>query len=232
MICGDSLEEVDKLDRDSIDLVITSPPYKAADGYTNELIRGVFESVHRVLNDSGVCFINFGHLSDFKTRPYDVVDILTDIGFVLHDTIIWVKNHFTPLRGNNLNNMFEFVFMFYKKNFPIMDRLAIGVPYKCKTNVGRYAASDLRCGGNVWYIKYDTVQRSKQKAHQHGFPIELPRKCIKLFPLAETILDPFAGSGTVGVAAILEGRSFVGIEKSSQYVEVAIKQLEKTRLEC
>jgi hypothetical protein len=53
--------------------------------------------------------------------------------FKLNDTIVWVKNHFTPLSGKkHLNNLTEFIFVLYKGKMPDLDRLSIGVPYKDK----------------------------------------------------------------------------------------------------
>ena len=68
----------------------------------------------------------------------------------------------------------------YKDKMPLLNRLAIGVPYADKSNIGRYAAKDLKCGGNVWYIDYDTINHKEEKLHNDRFPLELPTRCLKL----------------------------------------------------
>lgn len=65
----------------------------------------------------------------------------------------------------------------------------------------------------------------ENKEHPTQKPIELMRWCLGFLPEAKTILDPFMGSGSTGVAALLEGRSFVGIERHEPYFEVACRRL-------
>jgi len=62
-----------------LDLVITSPPYKDEDGYTDDLIHNIFTYTYDLQKDGSLLFLNFGHLADFKTRPFEVVKILKSI---------------------------------------------------------------------------------------------------------------------------------------------------------
>ena len=126
-----------------------------------------------------------------------------DAGFEWIDTITWVKNHYTPVQGNKrVNNLTEFIFKLAKGNNYSLNRLSVGVPYTDKSNVGRYSDKDLRCAGNVWYISYETIQRKDQKHHKDRFPVDLPRRCIKLSGIEKgsVVLDPFSGGMTTGVA--------------------------------
>jgi site-specific DNA-methyltransferase (adenine-specific) len=105
-----------------------------------------------------------------------------------------------------------------------LDRLAIGVPFKDKSNIARRGhAQDLRCRGNTWFIPYDTVQSRAEKFHHPGtFPVTLPRWCIRLHGQPDaTVLDPFAGTGTTVVAAALEGARGIGIELDPSYLAIA-----------
>lgn len=211
----------------SVDLVVTSPPYKVEDGYDHCMFREVFKRLYLRMKPNTLVFMNFGHLKDWKTRPFEVVELMCSAGFRLHDTIIWVKNHYTPLQGNNLNNLFEYIFMFTNGVCPNLDRLAIGIPYADKSNVGRYSASDVKCRGNVWYVNYPTIQSSDQKYHKDRFPIEIPSLCIRLAGLKRMalVLDPFAGSGTTGVAAIQHKMNFIGFEINKEVVKIANQRL-------
>ena len=101
--------------RDCCDICICSPPYKNSDNFQISKMEGVFREVFRVLKDDTLFFLNFGHLKEDKFRPFRVCQVAMDCGFKLNDTIVWRKNHFTPLNGKkNLNNLSEFIFMLYK----------------------------------------------------------------------------------------------------------------------
>ncbi len=216
----------------SIDLIVTSPPYKEQDGFSYNLIKEISQECYRVLKNNSLCYINFGHLANHKSRPFRVALEFEKTGFTWVDTITWVKNHYTPIQGNKrVNNLTEFIFMFAKGNNYKLDRLSIGVPYADKSNIGRYSNRDLRCGGNVWYISYETIQRKEQKPHKDRFPIELPRKCILLSNLEKgsIVLDPFTGSATTGVACKELGMKFVGFEVNKEVFEVGEKEYYKVK---
>jgi site-specific DNA-methyltransferase (adenine-specific) len=109
-----------------------------------------------------------------------------------------------------------------------LDRLAIGVPFKDKSNIARRGhARDVRCRGNTWFIPYRTVQTKAEKFNHPGtFPVDLPRWCIRLHGKpGATVLDPFAGAGTTLVAAEREGAVGIGIEIDAAYVAVAMERL-------
>jgi site-specific DNA-methyltransferase (adenine-specific) len=113
---------------------------------------------------------------------------------------------------------------------PPLDRLAIGDPYQDKSNAKRFNHGvDKRCAGNVWFVDYETITSSDQKEHNDRFPVELPIRCIKLcgYPV-ELVLDPFCGSGTVGVAAKKLGKSFIGIEKNKDHYRTAVSRIKNT----
>jgi site-specific DNA-methyltransferase (adenine-specific) len=228
VLLGDNREILKSIDAESIDLVITSPPYKNKDNYSDDLMRDAFAQVYRVQKENTLLFLNFGHLAEDKFRPFRVCSILIDIGYQLNDTITWVKNHYKPIQGSKrLNNLTEFIFVLYKGKMPKLNRLALGVPYKDKTNAKRFAGGrDLKCGGNVWYINYETITSADEKLHNDLFPVELPKRCIKLcgYPV-NVVLDPFSGSASTGVAAIKLGKIFTGIECNTSYHQIGMKRL-------
>lgn len=225
---GDCLEVLRTFPNESIDLVITSPPYKEEDGYSQSLMKDMVSEVYRVLRPNSLFYLNFGHLAADKARPWWLQSMALDQGFNYVDTITWVKKQFSPIQGDKrLNNLTEFIFQFSKGTDYHLDRLSIGVPYEDKSNIGRYSDQDLRCGGNVWIIPYETIQRSGQKLHPHRFPVELPKRCIKLsnIPDGAIVLDPFMGSGTTARAAIELGKQFIGFERNMQYCMVANRRV-------
>ena len=84
------------------------------------------------------------------------------------------------------------------------------------------------------WCSWDSVARifrfaptQMKKVHKTQKPMSLMRWCLSLVPDAETVLDPFTGSGTTLVAAKLEGRKAVGIEINEKYAETAAKRLDQ-----
>jgi site-specific DNA-methyltransferase (adenine-specific) len=227
---GDCVDGLDKCASNSIDCVITSPPYKDEDGYSEALIIHTFTALYYTMREGGLMFVNFGHLVEDKARPFRLALLIEKTGFDLQETFVWAKNHYRPIQGRRrVNNLTEFIFMFSKGLMPTIDRLAIGVPYADKTNVGRYATSDLKCAGNLWHIPYETIQSEVEKLHNDRFPIELPTRCLKLADAKPGFLvcDPFSGSGTTALACKNMGLNFIGWEINPIHYKTAMKRLGK-----
>lgn len=225
----DCLDGLKLLPDNSVDLIITSPPYKDVDGFSEDFIQQVFVELFSVCKNNSLFFLNFGHLAEDKFRPFKVCQLALNCGFELNDTIIWLKNHYKPIQGSGrLNNLTEFIFLLHKGKMPNIDRLSIGIPYADKSNVKRFAGGkDLKCRGNLWAIPYPTIQSSQEKLHNDYFPVDLPKMCVKLSGVDDNalILDPFMGSGTTAVAAKSLGKNFIGFEKNEMYYQKAIERI-------
>lgn len=223
IINGDCQEQLKLFPDNTIDLAITSPPYKDSDGYTESLIENVCTELYRILTPNSLFFLNFGHLVEDKFRPFRVCQIAMECGFELNDTITWRKNHYKPIQGSKrLNNLSEFIFILYKGKMPKLNRLAIGIPYTDISNAKRFAnGRNLKCRGNVWDIKYQTINSKSEKSHNDRFPDKLPELCIKLcdYPIV-TILDPFVGSGTTCKVAERLGFDSIGIEQNKSVLKI------------
>ncbi|WP_431868924.1 DNA-methyltransferase [Allosphingosinicella sp.] len=245
---GDCIDLLARLPTGSIDVVVTSPPYNIGVAYNSyddrrprldylAWLTQIARELARVLTASGSFFLNVGGTSCDPWIAMDVASAFRDI-FVLQNHIAWVKSvsigedtvgHFKPITSRRyLNNNHEAVFHFTRTGDVEVDRLAIGVPYKDKSNITRWKhGTDRRCAGNTWFIPYKTVKSRAQKFdHPAGFPVELPERCIKLHGITDaTVLDPFLGAGASLVAAEKLGCKGIGFEIDPVYAEAAVARL-------
>jgi site-specific DNA-methyltransferase (adenine-specific) len=167
-------------------------------------------------------FLNISGSSRSPWLPFELIVRLRPL-FVLQNHITWIKSisvendtvgHFKPVAGTRfLHQAHEHIFHLTQSGDVKLNRMAIGVPYKDKSNIARRGhAADLRCRGNTWFIPYDTIQRKSQKfSHPGTFPIDLPRWCIRLHDRpGGTVLEPSAGrTGRLVAAAIAAGAASV-----------------------
>jgi site-specific DNA-methyltransferase (adenine-specific) len=248
LICGDCLTVLPALEAGFVDVVVTSPPYNLGlsyrdyydkrneDEYLDWLIL-VAREIRRVMKADASFFLNISGSSSAPWLPFELVVRLRPL-FVLQNHITWIKSiatksdsigHFKPVGGQRfLHHNHEHIFHLTLSGDVKLDRLAIGVPFKDKSNIARRNhAKDLRCRGNTWFIPYDTVQSKAAKFHHPGtFPLALPRWCIRLHGRSNAVvLDPFMGTGTTLVAAELEAASGIGIDIDPSYVAIGRRRL-------
>jgi site-specific DNA-methyltransferase (adenine-specific) len=109
--------------------------------------------------------------------------------------------------------------------------LALGVPYQDQSNITRWRAAGggVRCRGNTWFIPYETIQRrDRDRPHPATFPSRLPEQCLKLHGVSriETVMDPFNGLGSTGVACARLGLNFIGSDIDQDYLKASIARVE------
>ena len=186
---GDCLAGMRALDAESVDLVVTSPPYNldiAYASYRDDAPRADYldwsyrwaAEVQRVLRPDGSFFLNVGAAPANPLLPHEILLRLQPL-FRLQNTIHWIKSitvrprrgddlsvgHFKPINSRRyLTDCHEYVFHLTKTGSVPIDRLGVGVAYADKSNITRWAHTrglqrDRRCRGNNWFIPYDTIQR-------------------------------------------------------------------------
>jgi site-specific DNA-methyltransferase (adenine-specific) len=205
-------------------------------------------AVKRALADDGSFFLNVGNKPKDQWIAWDVASVMRK-HFVLQNVIHWVKSiaigkadagnypniagdiavgHFKPIVSNRfLNDCHEYIFHFTKAGDARLDKLAVGIPYQDKSNIGRWKAAkqDRRDRGNTWFIPYETIQSKSDRPHPATFPVRLPEMCVKLHGSAKLVVDPFTGIGSTAVAAMRLGVQFVGFEIDREYLDLAIARL-------
>ena len=276
----DCIKGMSRLPDESVDLVVTSPPYNLGISYGKYSDRQDRRSyldwchewagqVRRILKSNGSFFLNIGAAPSNPMLPHEIVMTLREF-LVLQNTIHWIKSiaidtdarnpHLNPLPGQGeadaqrrmrveggvktfghfkpinsprfLNDCHEYVFHFTKSGRVELNRLALGVPYQDKSNIGRWShtrGKDLRCRGNTWFVPYQTIQsREKERPHPATFPVQLAEWCIKLHgpSRVKSMLDPFVGIGNSAVAARRCGvKKFIGFEIDGLYLAEAKRRI-------
>ena len=220
-------------------------------------MEAVAKECKRVLSDDGSFFLNIGYKSKDPWVAWELAFRFRK-HFVLQNVIHWIKSiaipkndvgdypniigdiavgHFKPINSERyVNKCHEYIFQFTKNGKVGLNKLAVGVPYQDKTNIGRWkvAVKDKRDRGDTWFIPYETIcSRKKQRPHPSTFPPKLPRMCIKLHGLERTklVFDPFMGIGNTAVACMQLGVDFIGFEIDESYANCAKQQIKNGLLE-
>jgi site-specific DNA-methyltransferase (adenine-specific) len=142
-----------------------------------------------------------------------------DAGLYLYDRRIWVKDaawENSRWHSNSYRSVdeFEYIYMFWKPGITVVDR-------------DRLTKEEWVNWGSRAVWSFPSVRANDD--HEAKFPLELPRRIIRLLTAPEdVVLDCFVGSGTTAVAAILEGRQYIGIDIEEKYVEMSKKACRRT----
>jgi DNA modification methylase len=245
--CGELLEEIPA---ESVDLIFTSPPYFNArpeysefEEYESYLLklRQVIRKCHRVLSEGRFFVINISPVllrrasrnqaSKRIAVPFDLHRIFIEEGYDFIDDIIWLKpegagwatgrgRRFAadrnPLQYKTVP-VTEYVLVYRKHTDLLIDWHIRNHPDQEVVKASKIADGYERT--NVW--KINPVTNSK---HPAAFPVELAEKVITYYSFkGDVVLDPFAGSGTVGLAAASLDRRFVLFESNFNYIELIRK---------
>lgn len=250
-VVNDDVREVLKYVPDeSIHLTFTSPPYYNARDYSiyqsyNEylnFLEEVFKEVYRitkegrffVLNTSPIIIprISRAHSSKRYPIPYDIHPILIKMGWEFIDDIVWVKPE-ASVKNRNAGFLQHRKPLAYKPN-AVSEMLMV---YRKKTdklidwNISQYSWDKVRKSKVM--DKYETtniwrIDPTFDRIHSAVFPLELCNRVIKYYSfIGDLIFDPFAGSGTLGRAALSLNRHFFLTEKEEKYVERMKEDLNK-----
>jgi site-specific DNA-methyltransferase (adenine-specific) len=209
LVQEDCIAGMQQLPAQSVDVVVTSPPYNIGARYHSYQDHRSIEdylqwtgawatAIHRVLKPQGSLFLNFGAIPRSPLLPHQIIITLSRL-FALQNTFHWIKSislpgpngemysagHYRPIHSQRfVHDAHEYVFHLTPLGTTMLDRLSVGVPYADKSNVKRWKGAerqDLRCRGNVWFIPYQTIRhRVTQRPHPATFPVQLAEQCIKL----------------------------------------------------
>jgi site-specific DNA-methyltransferase (adenine-specific) len=250
--CGDCVEFMrDKMEAEIIDLVVTSPPYDQLRNYEGYKFNfeATAEELYRVIKPGGIVVWVVGDATingDETGTSFRQALYFKEIGFKLHDTMIYEKTGVSYPSIGRYTQIFEYMFVFSKgkpnKFNPIKDvakRWPEGSWGKTSSRKqdGTLDTKTLKEGDgsgfkqrtNIWIIRNGYGFGTKDKiTYQH--PASFPEKLAKGHILSwsnpdDLVFDPFSGSGTTLKMALINNRKFIGVDISQKYCEIAVKRL-------
>ncbi|MCJ7512507.1 MAG: site-specific DNA-methyltransferase [Anaerolineales bacterium] len=229
-----SSEEMSELPDNSIQLMVTSPPYNAGKEYDRDLsleeylalLERVLRETYRVLSSGGRACVNVANLGRKPYIPLHtyIVQLMQEIGYHMRGEIIWNKassagpstawGSWRSATNPVLRDVHEYILVFSKDTFMRSGR-------GHRSTIGR--DEFLAWTKSVWTMP---AVSARKVGHPAPFPEELPRRLIELFTfVGDTVLDPFCGSGTTCLAARALSRHYVGYEIHPEYLYLAQERL-------
>lgn len=261
LILGDCIDEIQKLidAGTKVDLTVTSPPYDEIYDYggtliwNNDIFKKVAKKLYDVTADGGIVVwvVNDQMKNGSETgTSFKQALYFMEIGFKLHDTMIYAKNNPVPNARTRYQQSFEYMFVFSKGKPKTTNILT--EPRSNKWNDKRCFRKEKRFNRdkdgeftvkkdfhfdineevprrNIWYYSVGLNGSTKDReAFEH--PAIFPEKLAQDHILSWTnegdiVFDPFMGSGTTGKMAILNKRNFIGIEKVEKYYNIALNRI-------
>lgn len=239
VICGDALETLALIPENSVHLVITSPPYNLNIQYANHSdempyeeylawMGKVWAECKRVLVDGGRLCVNIGEnkRQNISVPTFSAfIQQCVELKMLYRGTIIWNKNsaakHCAWGSWNSPSNphlvpRHEYIIVFSKGKYKLDGD-------ESDNTLDKDGKEFMESTRSVWSFGTESRQRI---GHPAPFPVALPRRLIQFYSYKrQIVLDPFAGSGTTGVAAIELERQFVLIDNSKTYCDLACERL-------
>lgn len=254
VLWGDAVEMLKTLPDNSIDLVVTSPPYDAVRDYNGKYsfdLHSTGEQIYRVLKEGGIAVVviqdqtkNFAKsVTSFRT----IVDWVDNIGLRLFETVIYRKH---GTEGAWWTKRFrvdhEYMPIFLKGARPqYFNKIPLKIPSKhagkvmtgsgnrrtdgTTTKTVTRPINPTKCRGTVWNYLMAGDKDSLKRQHPAVFPDQIPYDFIQCFcPPNGVVLDPFGGCGSTAVAARQLGRNYIVIDIAKEYCELAKRRIATT----
>lgn len=239
-IYKDDILKFNSIPDDSIDLIITSPPYNVDIHYNSnndnltyneylEFTKKWIQKCYDLAKTDGRFCLNIPldkNKGGQKSVGADITKIAKDIGWKYHSTIIWNEGNISRRTawGSYMSASapyviapVELILILYKDSWK-------KIGGSRKNDITKKEFMDWTNG--VW--TFPGQSKKGAGGHPAPFPVELPRRCIKLFSfIGDTVLDPFLGSGSTLIASHLHDRKGIGVDIDKNYCDIAIRRLQQ-----
>lgn len=243
---GHCLELLKTIPDESIQLVVTSPPYNIGKSYEKKLDLDVYlqqqaqiiqECVRIVSPQGSICWQVGNYVNRGSIIPLDTVlyPLFAQLGLRLRNRIIWHFEHGLHC-SRRFSGRYETIIWFTKSDKYVFNLDAVRVPQKYPgkkyfkgPKAGQYSCNPLgKNPGDLWIVPNVKNNHVEKTEHPCQFPVELiERLVLALTHAGDWVLDPFLGTGTSIIAAIRHGRRGAGAEIVPRYVELARQRIEQ-----
>ncbi len=241
-IIHDDFLTTDFIEENSVDLIVTSPPYNVDIHYNSfqddipyekylEFTERWLRKAYSLMKPDGRMCLNVPldkskgrREAGFQSVYADIVNIAKKVGWKYFSTIIWNEGNISRRTawGSWLSASapyviapVEVIIVFYKERWQKLER--------GESDISRDEFMEWTNG--LWTFSGES---KKKVGHPAPFPVELPRRCIKLFSfVGDLVLDPFLGSGSTLIACALLNRKGIGVEIDENYCKLAESRLIK-----
>ena len=222
----------------AVQLVVTSPPYNVGKPYESPLaleeylgfLKEVWQECIRVLCPGGRLAVNVASTWRKPYIPlhaYIATQLIEELGLYMRGEIIWDKGasvgvstawgSFAKASNPTLRDVHEYILVFSKES----PRLESAGRESGITN-----AEFVEWTKSVWRFGTESPKRA---GHPAPFPVELPRRLMLMYTnIGDLVLDPFIGGGTTAVAAVREGRHFIGYDVVEEYCDTARERVRES----
>ena len=229
----DCLEGMKKLPDNSIDLIVTSPPYnikKKYKSYKDDLslesylsfLKNVLKESSRILKDKGNIMINLGSYvnkeGDAIPISYFIFNMLDDVGLKFRQEIVWYFQGGLSAT-KKLSARFEHVIWLYKEDYKFnLDNIRVK-EWKQKDKRNNPLGKNPT---NVWEINRVAYGSKEKTEHPAQFPLKMIDRIVKGWSDEnDVVLDMFMGSGTTALSCLRNNRNYIGFELDSYYCDIA-----------
>lgn len=229
IICGDAIEKLKDIKSESIDLIVTDPPYNLSKDYGNtkdnlkfekyiEFSKKWLNECYRILKNDGTIYVFMG--MRFISYLYTIME--RDIGFKFNSWITWFYTQGIG-KTKGFSPRHDDILMFTKGSKYTFNLDDIRVPQKYYRSVNNMRGAN---PGNVWEFSHVHYCNENRFSHPTQKPEGLfERMILASSNKADVVLDPFLGSGTAARVSKELERDFIGIEINPEYVKIANERL-------
>lgn len=243
---GDCLDLLRTIPPESLQLIVTSPPYNIGkeyekrlrvDLYLDQQAHVIAECVRALSPRGSICWQIGNYVDGGAITPLDAVlyPIFSGLGLKMRNRIIWHFEHGLHC-SRRFSGRYETIIWFTKSDDYVFNLDAVRVPQKYPgkkhfkgPKAGQYSCNPLgKNPGDLWIIPNVKSNHIEKTAHPCQFPVELiERLVLAMTQKGDWVFDPFLGTGTSIVAAIRHGRRGAGAEVMRKYVDVARRRIEQ-----
>ena len=242
----DCVELLRSIPAESMQLIVTSPPYNIGkeyekrlplDLYLQQQAQVIAECVRTLAPTGSICWQVGNYVDQGAIIPLDTVlyPIFAGLGLRMRNRIIWHFEHGLHC-SRRFSGRYETIIWFTKSDEYVFNLDAVRVPQKYPgkkyfkgPKAGQYSCNPLgKNPGDLWIIPNVKSNHVEKTVHPCQFPVELiERLVLSLTNEEDWVLDPFLGTGTTVIAAIRHGRRGVGAETVPKYVQLARQRIQQ-----